>query len=166
MTRYLSTLASSGLLGIGTLYGGAFAAPLPRSFPNIIPTVNAVGEAFRTLPTQPADSGMHNLSCSTAMRCDQGGLQTGVLKHTQNDDPGGVQLVRGGGGHGNAGGGGHGSAGGGGHGSGGMGSGGAASHGRGVDAGGGGTSFGFSQYRYPYRNPYYAPWYPGYHAGY
>ncbi|MDH6232266.1 hypothetical protein M2281_002864 [Mesorhizobium soli] len=162
MTRYLSTLACSGLLGIGALYGGAFAAPLPSSIPDIIPTVNAVGEAFRALPTQPADSGIHNLSCSTAMRCDQSGLQTGVLLHTQNDDHGGVQLVRGGGGHGGAGGGGHG----GGMGGGGMGSGGAASHDRGVDSGGGDTSFGFGQYRYPYRNPYYGPWYPGYHAGY
>ncbi|WP_181257445.1 hypothetical protein [Pseudaminobacter soli (ex Li et al. 2025)] len=159
MKRYLSTLAYSGLLGIAALYGGAFAAPIPSSIPDIIPTVNAVGVAFRTHPAQPVDSG--SLSCSTAMRCDQGGLQPAVLIHKQNDHPGGVQLVRGGGG---GGGGGHGGGTGGGHSSGGMGGSGVSGSGggRGVDAGGGDTFFGFGQYRYPYRNPYYGPWYPGY----
>jgi hypothetical protein len=88
MKRYLSTLACSGLLSIGALCGGAFAATLPSPIPDILPTVNAVGEAFRALPAQPMDSGIH-----------------GVLLHKQSDDPGGMRLVRGGGGGGGHGGG-------------------------------------------------------------
>ncbi|MDH6231978.1 hypothetical protein M2281_002576 [Mesorhizobium soli] len=151
MKRYLSTLACSGLLSIGALCGGAFAASLPSSIPGIVPTVNAVGEAFRALPAQPVNSGIH-----------------GILLHKQNDDPGGLQFVRGGGG---GGGGGHGGGGMGGGGTGGNsagGMGGNSAGGSGVGGGGvgGGGFFGFGRYPRPYCNPYYGPCYPGYRRGY
>ncbi|WP_181257328.1 hypothetical protein [Pseudaminobacter soli (ex Li et al. 2025)] len=158
MKRYLSTLACSGLLSIGALYGGASAASLPSAIPDTVPTVNAVGEAFRTLPAQPVASGIDKLSCSTAMHCDRGGLQPGVFMHKQNDDPGGVQLVRGGGG-----GGGHG-------GGGGMGGGSVGGSGMGGSVGGGsvggGGFFGFGLYPHRYCNPRYGPCYRGNHPRY
>ncbi|MEP9375039.1 hypothetical protein [Mesorhizobium sp. KR1-2] len=78
MKRYLSTLACSGLLSIGALYGApAFAESIPSSIPEIAPTVNAA---------------------------DQGSLQPAVLIHRQSDpspvDSGSLQFVRGGGGFG------------------------------------------------------------------
>ncbi|WP_181257446.1 hypothetical protein [Pseudaminobacter soli (ex Li et al. 2025)] len=159
MKRYLSTLACSGLLSIGALYGGAFAASFPGSIPDVVPTANVAGEAFRTLPAQPVDSGIHELSCSTAMHCDQGGLRTGVLLPKQDDDPGGLQLVRGGGG----GGGGHGGGGGmggGGMGGGGVGAGGVGGGGVGSSGVGGGGFFGFGLYPHRHCNPRYGPCYP------
>ncbi|MDH6235169.1 hypothetical protein M2281_005791 [Mesorhizobium soli] len=151
MKRYLSTLACSGLMSIGaSLHGAAFAATFPSSIPEIVPTVNAIGVAFRALPAQPVNSGIH-----------------GVLLHKQNDDPGGMQLVRGGGGGGGHGGG----MGGGGSTGGGMGgssTGGNSAGGSGIGGGGvgGGGFFGFGQYPRPYCNPYYGPCYPGYRRGY
>lgn len=130
MRRYLTTLAWSGLLSIGALSGApAFAGSIASaSIPDIAPTVDAAGQAFRTIPPGVVDGGVFNLSCGTAARCDQGSLQPGVLIHRHNDplpaDPGGVQLVHGGGGGGGGHGGGGGGFGGGGHGGGGFGGGG------------------------------------------
>ena len=101
MRRYLSTLICSGLLSIGALYGApAFGGSTPNSIPDTdtAPTVGA-------LPAQPVDGGIQNLSCSTAIAlCDEGSLQTGIFVYGQNGNPGGVQLIRGGG-HGFGGGG-------------------------------------------------------------
>lgn len=125
MTRYLTSLACSGLLSIGTLSGfSALAMADSVSIPDIAPTVDAAGQAFRTLPAQPDDNGVWNLGCGAATNCDQGGLQPGVYVHhtsdlSLGDSGGGIQLVRGGGGGG--GGGGHGFGGGGGRGFGGGG---------------------------------------------
>lgn len=148
MRRYLTTLAWSGLLSIGALSGApAFAGSIASaSIPDIAPTVDAAGQAFRTIPPGVVDGGVFNLSCGTAARCDQGSLQPGVLIHRHNDplpaDPGGVQLVHGGGGGGGGHGGGGGGFGGGGHGGGGFG-GGFGGHGFGGGFGGhGGGGFG------------------------
>lgn len=124
MTRYLTSLACSGLLSIGTLSGfSALAMANSASIPDIAPTVDAAGQAFHTLPARSDDNGVWNLGCAAATNCDQGGFQPGVYVHQTSDlslgdSGGGIQLVRGGGGGG--GGGGHGF-GGGGHGFGGGG---------------------------------------------
>jgi len=146
MKRYLTTLACSGLLSIGTLCGtAAFAASIPGSGPDTAPAV--VGEAIHPLLMNPSDNAAS-----------------------------GMQLVRGGGGGGGGGGGiEHGGGGfhgdGGFHGMNGpRGMGGFHDghhfRGRGFDDDddGGGAFFGFGVY--PYCNPYYGPCYPGYYPGY
>ncbi|PSJ57594.1 BA14K family protein [Mesorhizobium soli] len=51
MRRYLSLLAGSGLLSFGALVGApALAGDVPGSIPDIVPTIDAAGQAFHTLP--------------------------------------------------------------------------------------------------------------------
>jgi BA14K-like protein len=96
MRRYL-TLACSGLLTIGTLTGfTALAMADSVSIPDIAPTVDAAGQAFRTLPAQdPTDGSLLNPTCTTAS-CGQSGLQSAVLLRKPGDANAGLQLVRGG----------------------------------------------------------------------
>lgn len=152
MRRYLATLACSGLLSIGALYGiPAFAGSIPGSTPDTAPTTDAAGGAFHPLSAQAS-------------------FEPAVLVGTSSGSvTSGLQFVAiHGGGHGGGGGGWHG--GGGFHGD---------FHGmegfHGMDGrhfvqrrrggnfffdDGGGAFFGFGV-PYSYCNPYYPPGYYG-----